>query len=684
MKPRPLVHRRLHRAPPRRAHLVLLAMAMVLAVWAGGCGAALVGGIGTAYAAYATLTKDLPDPARLTSLPMPQVTRLYDRTGTQLLYEFYDERRIVVPLKDVAPVMIEATLAAEDVNFYQHPGFDLRGLARAALTDLMRGEVVQGGSTITQQLVKRLFLTSERSFTRKLKELILAIQVERRYSKDQILEMYLNEVYYGNQAYGVEAAAQAYFGKHASELDLAEATLLAGMVQAPSDYNPIDHPDAALQRQAEVLEVMVRYGMITPEEAEAARQEAAGFTYHPLETVLRAPHFSLYVKQLLQQQVNPEVLRNGLNVITTLDLDLQERAQAIVRRRVDEIRWQHVNNGALVALDPRTGEILAMVGSYDYNDKAIDGQVNVALAPRQPGSSFKAFTYTTAFATGKYVPATTVIDQPLIWPDIGSPGGYYRPVNYDGRWHGTLTLRQALANSLNIPALLVQRAVGTKEIITTAHAMGITTDLPEVMSLTLGAGTVRLLDMASAYGVLANGGVRVPPTPFLQITDRQGRELYRLETERPQSQRVVAPEVAYLLTDVLSDNNARRMEFGTVLDLAGGRIAAVKTGTTNDYRDSWTIGYTPSLVVGVWVGNTDNSPMLQVAGSLGAGYIWKDFMNSTLAGRPIERFTPPPGVERGRICGQTDVFIKGTSPVCALPVTPANTNVRYVPAPSRR
>jgi 1A family penicillin-binding protein len=677
MKPKPLVRRRLHRPPaPSPRWLFIVATFFVMAGLLGSS-ALVVGGVGTAYAAYTFVTKDLPDPAQLSEVSLPQVTQIYDRTGTQLLYEFYDERRIAIPISQVAPAMIQSTLAAEDVNFYEHPGFDLRGLIRAAITNLRTGGQVQGGSTITQQLVKRTLLTSEKSYTRKLKELALAVQVEQNYSKDQILSMYLNEVYYGNQAYGVEAAAQVYYGKHAADLDLAEASILAGLVQAPSQYDPVTNRDAALARQRDVLDVMVRYGMATQEEADAAAQEAAGLTYRLNETQIVAPHFSFFVRDLLRQRINPEVLRNGLKVITTLDMDAQRRAENIVRSRVDQIRWQHVNNGALVAIHPETGEILAMVGSYDYYNKAIDGQVNVATALRQPGSSFKVFTYGTAFASKKWVPSTTLVDQPIVWPDIGSPGGVYKPMNYDLKWHGVVTLRTAFANSLNIPALLVQREMGTQEVIKTARAMGITTDLPEVMSLTLGAGVVRLLDMTSAYGTFANHGVRVEPNPFLQISDREGHVIYELQD--PQGQQVITPQVAYMISDVLSDNAARRMEFGNVLDLAAGRIAAVKTGTTNDYKDSWTIGFTPSLVTGVWVGNTDNSPMLQVAGSLGAGYIWKDFMEQSLKDQPIERFQMPPGVVRGRVCGVTDLYIEGTAPGCRI-----NPPVVATPAPNGR
>jgi len=662
--PRSIVHRRLHR-PRRRSYRWLLLLAAASFLSFVGCSVAVVGGVGTAYA---YVTRGLPNPNDLASRPLAQVTQIYDRTGQTLLYEFYEERRIYIPLKDVSDVMIKSTLAAEDVNFYQHRGFDVAGLTRAALNNLRAGALtggyVGGGSTITQQLVKRMFLTDEQSAVRKVREIVLAVQVESVYPKEQILELYLNQVYYGNQAYGIEAAALSYFGKHARELNLAESSLLAGLVQLPSRYDPVVNPKAALARQSDVLDVMVRYEMVTEQEADAAREQAAAFTYRQSETQIRVPHFAFFVKEQLQQRVNPEVLRNGLQVITTLDLNMQDQAQDIVRRRVDSLKSQRVNNGSLVAINPKTGEILAMVGSYDYYNQAIDGQVNVATAMRQPGSSFKAFTYAAAFASKRWSPASTVVDQAISRPDQTSRTGRYVPVNYDGRFHGTVTLRSALSNSYNIPALLVQEAVGTKEVIALARRMGITADLPEVASLTLGAGVVRLLDMTSAYGVFANQGVRVEPSPFLKITDSQGHTVYELK--EPKGEQVLPAETAFQIADVLADNPARRPMFGNVLDLAGNRTAAVKTGTTNDYKDSLTLGFTPSLVTGVWVGNTDNSAMLQVAGSLGAGYIWKEFMDTALRGQPNEPFPVPQGVVRARTCGLVEPIFSGSNPTCTI------------------
>ncbi|HEU5317856.1 MAG TPA: PBP1A family penicillin-binding protein, partial [Chloroflexota bacterium] len=648
MRPAPpqrlIIHRRVSRyakRPPRlrrrpRGAIALILLSVNLFLFTTmGCTTALVGGGVAAAHAYTQVTRDLPDPDSIGSQPVPQVTQLYDRTGQHLLYEFYEERRINVPLRDVTPIMQQATLAIEDAKFYEHRGFDPLSILRAAWLNYRHQDTVSGASTITQQLVKRMLLSDEQTYIRKLREIVLASRVEMLYPKDTILEMYLNQVYYGNQAYGVEAAALSYFGKSARDLDLAEASLLAGLVQAPSLYDPVRNPNAAFDRQQQVLEQMVKHGWATAEDAAAAAERTRSMTYRMQESNIRYPHFSFFAKDKLLEKFGPDQVRLGLKVITTLDVDMQERAEEIVRRRIDEIRWQKVNNGSLVAIDHRTGEVLALVGSYDFYDEAIDGRVNVATAPRQPGSSFKPFTYATAFATRRFFPGSQVVDEPISMRDFGSPGGFYRPLNYDLRWHGTITLRGALANSYNIPAVLLQDAVGTQNVITTARKLGISTELPAVPSLTLGAGTVKLLEMTGAYGVFANQGQRLDTTPFLSVTDQEGRTLYQLQ---PDPDREIWPETAFLITDVLSDRNARRPAFGNVLDLAANRTAAVKTGTTNDYKDSWTIGYTPSLVVGVWVGNTDNSPMLQVAGSLGAGYIWKDFIDQTFAGQPDEKF----------------------------------------------
>ncbi|HET7769397.1 MAG TPA: transglycosylase domain-containing protein, partial [Chloroflexota bacterium] len=460
--PRLVLHRRVRRSPSKRIPLIMMiGIFNFLFVTVMGCGTAIAGAGGTVYA-FNTLRKDLPDPSKLEAMPLPQVTQIYDRTGQHLLYEFYDERRIYVPLAQVAPIMVQATLAIEDANFYQHRGFDPRGIVRAAWENFRTGQTVSGASTITQQLVKRMLLTDEQTYIRKIKEIVLASEVDRTYPKDRILEMYLNQVYYGNQAYGIEAAALSYFGKSAKDLELAEASILAGLVQLPSTYDPVTNKPAALARQRQVLDQLVRLGHVSPEDADAAAETAKTFTYKMQETNIQHPHFSFFVKEQLQQRINPEVLAGGLKVISTLDVDANNRAQEIIRRRVNEIRWQKVNNGSLVAVNPQSGEILAMVGSFDYYNRAIDGQVNVATANRQPGSSFKMITYAAAFATKRHYPSSLVADVPLRKVDISNKQtGFYSPVNYDGKYHGTPTYRSALANSYNIPALLVQDAVTT-------------------------------------------------------------------------------------------------------------------------------------------------------------------------------------------------------------------------------
>lgn len=655
-------HRRRPQRKPRQLWAVLILSALLASLAFLGAGAA---GIGTAYA---MIIRDLPSPTKLSEEPVAQRTVVYDRNG-QELFEFYEERRIVVPLSQISPAMILATLGAEDVHFYAHPGLDLRGVIRAAMADLRHQRTVQGGSTITQQLVKSALLRApERTFERKLRELVLALQVETVYTKDQILEMYLNHVFYGNQAYGVEAAAQNYFGKSAKDLNLAEATLLAGVPAAPSVYAPTVNWEAARQRQRSVLDTLVRWELITPEQAEEAWNTPIQLVPRT-EAPIKAPHFVFYVKQVLEQRFGPEVVRRGgLRVFTTLDMEMQQLAETVVRERVAALARQRVNNSALVAIRPQTGEILAMVGSVDYFNKAIDGQVNVALAERQPGSSFKPYTYATAFATGKWTPATRILDAPVTYR---MPEGPWSPKNYDRYYHGWVTLRRALANSYNVPAVKLAEQVGIQDIIKTARDLGITSDLPPVLSLTLGSGGVRLLEHTGAYAVFANGGVRVDPTPLLKVVDARGRVIYEL---KPQGRQVISPEVAYLISDILSDANARRPAFGNALDLKDGRIAAVKTGTTDDWKDSWTMGYTPDLVVGVWMGNTRGEQMQQVPGSLGAASVWKEFMNRVLEGQPNKKFEQPEGVVRVWLCisngllaswgcpSYQEVFIKGTQP----------------------
>ena len=634
----------------------------------------------------AHLLLPLPDPlAQRASSP---TTQIYDRHG-QLLYEVIDPhtgKHTPLPLAEIPLILQQATIATEDASFYTNPGVDLRAILRAVWINLRGGEVLSGGSTITQQVARNLLLSPQervqRTLTRKLRESILAWQLAQRYSKDQILELYLNETYYGNFAYGVEAAAQAYFAKSAAELDLAEATLIAGLPQAPSAYNPLVDPQAARARQAVVLDLMVKAGYVTSQEAALAKAEPLHFAASPFP--IRAPHFVMYVRELLEQEFGLGMLyRGGLRVYTTLDLDWQEMAQAIVRRHLAELVNRrdgpdpHLSDAALVALDPHTGEILVMLGSPDYFDPAIDGAVNVSLMPRQPGSSIKPLTYAAAFDPTRphpYTPATLIADVRTAF--LTQEGQPYVPVNYDFAYHGPVLARRALACSYNLPAVKVLQEVGVEQMAELARRLGITTftDMERFgLALTLGGGEVRLLELTAAYGAFANGGRRVTPVAIARVEDAQGRVLRRWQPGP--GEQVLDPRVAYLITHILSDDWARMPAFGEGSVLCLSRPAAAKTGTTTDWRDNWTIGYTPELAVGVWAGNADNSPMQRVSGVTGAGPMWHDFMERVLKGRPVRQFEEPEGLVHVEICPlsgklpnphcphrREELFIAGTEP----------------------
>jgi len=625
-----------------------------------------------------------------------QGLQIYDRHGT-LLFQGLDQGsglRSRLPLSDIPLRLRQATIATEDASFYTNPGIEPKAIVRAVVQRL-RGEGTSGGSTITQQLVRLVFMSPEerqaRSLARKLREAVLALRLTRAYSKDQILEAYLNETYYGNLAYGVEAAAQAYFGKHVRDLDLAECALLAGLPQAPARYNPLADLRAAQARQAVVLGLMVRRGYLTPAAAEQARAEPlslagsglAGLPQPPSSAFRRAPHFVAYVLDLLEERYGADVVRSGLVVTTTLDAGLQALAQSIVQRRLAELQAQDAHDAALVALDPATGEILAMVGSADYFDPTIAGAVNVATSPRQPGSALKPFAYAAAFSAANrpgdpaaaWTPATVVYDVRTAY--VLGENQPYVPYNYDGLFHGPVSLRTALASSYNLPAVKVLEHVGLPTMLDLVHAAGITTlqDPAERygLSLTLGGGEVKLLDLTAAYAMFASGGYRREPVAIRgQVeqgsmgAEEQGRRL-------PCS--VLDPQVAYLITDILADNDARMPGFGEFSALRLNCPAAAKTGTTADYRDNWTVGYTPGLVVGVWVGNAENTPMRQITGVSGAAPIWHDFMEEALKGRPARDFAKPPGLVRREVCAdsgllpgeacprrRTELFLPGTEP----------------------
>ena len=664
----------------------------------------IVAGMGTAVGVYAYFTKDLPAPEEVGRRTQEafKTTSIYDRTGNTLLYEVFDPhggQRTMVPLEQIPPHLINATIALEDKNFYENPGFDMEGIARALWNNL-RGLPIQGASSITMQLIRNVIMSPEermqRSYERKAKEAILAWELSRRYpgreGKDQILEWYLNTIFYGNLFYGVEAASEAYFGKHVQDLSLAESAMLAAIPQWPAITPLSPDPDIRAQarkRQEVVLDQMYLQDYITAEEAYAAKQEELRYATKRFDII--APHFVMYVRQLLEEKYGPELLyRGGLKVYTTLDLNLQHTAEEIARQHVAKLEEEerNVSNAAVVAIDPRTAEILTMVGSIDYFDPDIDGQVNVALAPRQPGSAFKPYTYVTAFAKG-YTPATLVMDVRTSFPDDPNPP--YAPENYDRRYHGPQLLRSALGNSYNIPAVKLLDMVGVKDVINTAHRMGINTLTGEQygLSLTLGGGEVTLLDMTYAFSVFANEGVmrglpvpterrrpgfrELDPVAILRVEDADGNVLEKYT--RPETREILSPQLTYLISSILSDNAARAPAFGANSMLKLSRPAAVKTGTTSDWRDAWTVGYTPQLVAGVWVGNSDNQPMERTPGSRGAAPIWHDLMESALAPLPIEDFVRPPGLEEVEVCAASgllpteqcphrrkELFIAGTAP----------------------
>jgi 1A family penicillin-binding protein len=641
------------------------------------------------YGLYTWLIADLPSPQELQGRAVVPSTKIYDRHG-RLLYEIIGShagKHTPLSLDEIPLYLRQATIATEDASFYTNPGVDAKAILRAIMINLRGGEVLSGGSTITQQLARNVLLSPEertqRTLTRKLRETILAWRLARTYSKDEILALYLNETYYGNLAYGVEAAAQAYFGKSAAELDLAECALLAGLPQSPALYNPLVDPKTAKERQAVVLDLMLKHGSLDEAQARLAREEQLHFASVPFP--IRAPHFVMHVRRLLEDELGLATLeQGGLQVYTTLDLDMQDTARWIVRRRLAQLSERHgglpdrnVRNAALVALDPWTGEILAMLGGPDYFNPRIDGAVNVTLAARQPGSSIKPITYAAAFDprhADPYTPATTVCDVRTSF--VTKEGDPYVPVNYDHLYRGPVLLRQALASSFNIVAVKVLDHVGLEDMTALARRLAITTlDDSERfgLALTLGGGEVRLLELAAAYAAFANGGRRIEPLAILRVEDSQGNVLREQQPEM--KEQVLDERVAYLITDILSDDTARIAGFGEGSVLKLSRPAAAKTGTTTDWRDNWTIGYTPELVVGVWAGNADNEPMRHVSGVAGAAPIWRDFMEEMLKGRPIQEFAEPEGLLRVEVCSlsgklpsplcphrKTEPFIAGTEP----------------------
>ena len=612
---------------------------------------------------YLLILKDLPSPRDLEYKEPEVSTKIYDRNGN-LLYKIYkDQNRTIVPLSNIPLQVRLATLAAEDAEFYSHPGFSIKGIFRALVTDAKTGSL-QGGSTITQQLVKNTLLTPEKTITRKIKEIVLSVEVEATYSKDQILEMYLNEVSYGGTAYGIEEASRQYFGKDVQDLDLAEAAFLAGLPKSPTLYSPFgQNPDLAYTRQREILHLMVINKYISSDQEKGAEEEKLTFVAN--KTEIKAPHFVMYIRQLLVDKFGEDMVeKGGLEVTTSLDLPIQNMAEQVVETEVQGLKGLRVGNGAALVLKPGTGEILAMVGSKNYFDTESDGNVNVLTQLRQPGSSIKLINYTYALEKGGYTPASIINDSPITYVTPGSPP--YSPVNYDGQFRGNITLRSALAQSRNIPAVKVLASYGVDNMIDQGQKMGITTwtDPSQYgLSLTLGGGAVKAIDLARAYATIADYGNIPDLTPILLVKDYKGRTLEKNTIETgPQ---VVDPRVAFMLIDILKDNNARAPEFGqnSALVIKDHPEVAVKTGTSNDLRDNWTVGFNQDYLVLTWVGNNDNSPMSRIAsGITGAAPIWNKIMSAVLNGNPSVDWKAPDGVSKINICTLT-----GTLPCDSCP-----------------
>lgn len=634
------------------------------------------------------LTSFVVIPLFALSLPSPEKvvrnegfsTKILDRNGEVLYDIFSQQRRTPVTFEEVPLYLKQATISIEDKNFYTHQGFDPLGILRGLSKIVTRGRA-QGGSTLTQQLVKNALLTSERSVFRKIKEFLLAVQIEKKYSKDEILMMYLNEIPYGGTAYGVEAASEMYFGKKAADLNLIESAVIAGIPQRPSYYSPFSsNPKAYVERATQVLRRMREDGYITKDQETEAVNQLSNLEFQSQSAFYKAPHFVQYVQKILEERYGENIVETGgLKVTTTLDWTLQEKMQEIVTEEISKVESQRITNGASVAIDSQTGEILAMVGSKNFNDPNYDGQVNVTVSLRQPGSAMKPFTYVTAFKEG-YSPATMIMDVPTTFPGgEGLPD--YNPVNYDGKYRGPMQLRYALANSINVVAVKTLALVGIKDTLQTAYDLGITTLEPTKdtlsrvgLSLTLGGGEVRLLELTGAYSSFTNKGFKVEPVSILKVEDSKGKVLEEVEPKK--GKRVLTEEQAFLIASILSDNNARKEVFGTnsLLNVPG-RSVAVKTGTTNDKRDNWTVGGNSQIMIGVWVGNNDNSPMLSVAsGVSGASPIWRKSLIEALSGKEDIPFETPSGIVSASVDSmsgyrshdgfpsRTEYFIKGTEP----------------------
>jgi len=642
---------------------------------------------------YFTIAATLPSVEDLRAKASQfETTRIYDRNGN-LIYEILDPNagfRTYIPLENMSPYILAATIATEDKDFYNNPGFDFWGIARALWQNYTSGTIVSGASTITQQLARALLLSpeerTEQTVQRKAKEIILAAEITRRYSKDEILELYLNEIYYGNLAYGIQAAAETYFNTSADLLDLAQASFLAGLPQAPAVYDVFSNPTATFLRHKDVVNLMYQLSAeencievsnsvapvcVSMDEAVASVLEIEGYAFQQKEINMPFPHWVSYVRALLEDKFDAQTIyRSGFSIYTTLDPELQNHAQTAVTQQVAALVDNNASDGALVAIYPRSGEILAMVGSADFNNEAISGQVNMAISPRQPGSSIKPLTYAAAFEKG-WTASTLIWDVKSEFPPSGDENDTrdpYIPVNYDGKYHGPVLVRTALGSSYNIPAVKTLQYVGIYDdpatpeeegLIKFAERMGITTLTRDDygLSLTLGGGDVSLLELTSAYAIFANSGVRAEPYAISRIVDHAGNVVYE---HNQNNQQVLNADYAYLITDILADNAARTPAFGSDSILNLPFRASVKTGTTNDFRDNWTLGYTPDIAVGVWVGNADYTPMQNTSGLTGAAPIWEDVIQYA-----IQRYAGgvPSVVEKpSTITNEVVCSISGTSP----------------------
>jgi 1A family penicillin-binding protein len=626
---------------------------------------------------FAWISRGLPDPNQLIDREVAQSTKIYDRTGENILYEIHgDEKRTLVALNEIPENLKWATIDIEDKDFYKHGGFSLWAIFRTAVTNVLFGQKA-GGSTLTQQFIKNSVLTSEKSYVRKIKELILAYRVEKKFSKDEILQMYFNEIPYGSTSYGVEAASRRYFGKSVKDINLAEAAILAALPQAPSRYSPYgSNKNLLMDRQKHILDLMVEQGHITKDEAETAKNTEVVFKEQTDN--IAAPHFVMYIKEILSEKYGEKIVeQGGLKIYTTLDLYKQKIAEEVIKEKTTSNQEKYdATNAALISLDPKTGQILAMVGSKDFFNEEIDGQVNITTIPRQPGSSMKPLVYAASFIKG-YTPDTILYD--VVTNFSTDPANPYEPHNYDLGERGPVTIRKALAGSLNIPAVKAIYLAGISNVLNLADELGYTTlkDRDRFgLSLVLGGGDVKLIEHANAFGAFAREGEIHAVNAILKIEDKDGKVLEEYKEEK--GKKVLDAKIAKMINSILSDNGARSYVFGENNYLTlGSRPVAAKTGTTNDYHDAWTIGYTPSIVTGVWVGNSNNAAMKRGAdGSVVAAPIWHDYMSKVLGDTPIEYFKAAEiektgkAVLNGQIEGNITAVIDRASGLLATEFTP--------------